>query len=66
MDGRHREVPALGSRALRGLRRQHHHRQHKVTGGARVQAYTCSYHWKRGSEVCPVKLREPRDIVRGS
>jgi DNA invertase Pin-like site-specific DNA recombinase len=35
----------------------------KVSGGRRVRAYVCSYHWKRGKAVCPVSVAQPQDEV---
>lgn len=35
----------------------------KLSGGRRVRAYVCSYHWKRGRAVCPVSVAQPQDEV---
>lgn len=35
----------------------------KTSGGRRVPAYVCNFHWKRGTAVCPVAIRQPQDEV---
>jgi DNA invertase Pin-like site-specific DNA recombinase len=36
------------------------------TGVRRISAYGCTYHRKRGSEVCAVTNMQPRDVVEGA
>ncbi len=36
---------------------------HKRLGETTVRSYTCSYHWKRGAAVCPVRVSQPRAEV---